>query len=67
MIRNPIFFLIDLPLIHECDEMIIHIDFVIKFGQDCEEDTASIFYVIVTFPVTKANMHVILSISEASF
>ena len=66
-IRNPTFFLIDLPDIHKCDGMTPSIYFVIKFGHDFEENAGSIFSVILTSPVTKMNICFTLPISEGSF
>ena len=46
--------------------MIINIRFVIQFDYNFQESTVSIFYIIMTFPITRTSMFFTLPISERS-
>ena len=66
MIQNAIFFLTELPDIHECGGMTTYILYATKFGRDFEEDIGLISYVIRTLPVTRMSLYSILTISEGT-
>ena len=57
MIQNMIFYLVELPAIHECCEMTICIISATKCGRDFDEDIVSIFYVSVDLKVMRAGMY----------
>ena len=53
--------------IHECDGAIMSFYVAQTVARSFEETTGSIFYLIMTFQITKTNIHVILLISDGPF
>ena len=64
MIQNMIFFLADIPAIHEYDGMTTSGSFAPKLCKNLKEDIGSIFYVVMIFQVTETSMYFILPISK---